>query len=88
MLFLFFSILGEWGGWVLESMENSILFFEPFPKWEKKHYLKLPRELCYVDVDAMAVMQIRVKYKVQMKMFGLVNFLVLFWLISSHVDNV
>ena len=25
MLFLFFSILGEWGGWVLESMENSIL---------------------------------------------------------------
>ena len=23
----FFSILGEWGGWVLESMENSILFF-------------------------------------------------------------
>ena len=27
MLFLFFSILGEWGGWVLESMENSILFF-------------------------------------------------------------
>ena len=30
MLFLFFSILGEWGGWVLESMENSILFFECF----------------------------------------------------------
>ena len=30
MLFLFlFSILGEWGGWVLESMENSILFFNP-----------------------------------------------------------
>ena len=28
MLFLFFfSILGEWGGGVLESMENSILFF-------------------------------------------------------------
>ena len=25
--FYFFSILGEWGGWVLESMENSILFF-------------------------------------------------------------
>ena len=37
MLFLFFfSILGEWGGWVLESMENSILFFfffETFPKF-------------------------------------------------------
>ena len=31
--FYFFSILGEWGGWVLESMENSILFFffEGFP---------------------------------------------------------
>ena len=25
---LFFSILGEWGGWVLESMENSILFLK------------------------------------------------------------
>ena len=34
MLFLFFSILGEWGGWVLESMENSIhfFFFETFSK--------------------------------------------------------
>ena len=32
MLFLFFSILGEWGGWVLESMENSILFYEGFPQ--------------------------------------------------------
>ena len=33
MLFLFFfSILGEWGGWVLESMENSILFFFFFLK--------------------------------------------------------
>ena len=28
MLFLFFSILGEQGGWVLESMENSILFLK------------------------------------------------------------
>ena len=27
MLFLFFSILGEWDGWVLESMENSIHIF-------------------------------------------------------------
>ena len=36
MLLLFFSILGEWGGWVLKSMENSILFlffiFDAFPK--------------------------------------------------------
>ena len=31
MLFLFFSILGEWGGLVLESMENSILFFSTLP---------------------------------------------------------
>ena len=31
MLFLFFSIQGERGGWVLESMENSILFLETFP---------------------------------------------------------
>ena len=33
MLFLFFSMLGEWGGWVLESMENSLplIFFETFP---------------------------------------------------------
>ena len=39
MLFLFFSILGEWVGWVLESMENSILFFfEGFPK-PKLHFL-------------------------------------------------
>ena len=29
MLFLFFSILGDWGGWVLESMKNSILFLNP-----------------------------------------------------------
>ena len=32
MLFLFFSMLGNWGGWVFESMENSILSFEGFPK--------------------------------------------------------
>ena len=32
MLFLFFSILGEWGGWVLKSMENSILFYFLFLK--------------------------------------------------------
>ena len=35
MLFSFFSILCEWGGWVLKSMENSILFlffiFDTFP---------------------------------------------------------
>ena len=36
MLFLFFSILSEWGGLVLKSMENSINFlffiFDAFPK--------------------------------------------------------
>ena len=26
MLFLFFFILSEWGGWVLKSMENSVFF--------------------------------------------------------------
>ena len=32
LFFIFFSILGKWGGWVLERMENSILFFiEGFP---------------------------------------------------------
>ena len=25
-------MLDEWGGWVLESMENFIFFFEGFPK--------------------------------------------------------
>ena len=34
MLFLFFFIQGELGGWVLESMENSILF-KGFPKLSK-----------------------------------------------------
>ena len=29
MLYLFFSILVKWGGWVLE---NSIFIFETFPK--------------------------------------------------------
>ena len=38
---LFFSILGEWSGWVLESMENSILFLEGFPFWEIFFFIKI-----------------------------------------------
>ena len=30
--FYFFSILSKWGGWVLKSMENSILFYFLFLK--------------------------------------------------------
>ena len=46
MLFLFFSTLCEWGGWVLKSVENSTLFFKPplihiYGKYCQQKYMDL-----------------------------------------------
>ena len=72
--FYFFSILSKWGGWVLESMENSILFLR-LPLDRLSQFVKLDQSVrLYQSVKPIS----SVKVKQSVKLIQL-NFDIWLW---------